>query len=392
MHRLALAPLLLLAACATAPAADDSDPASSAVMISGAAPDWTAQLVMDNGATGVWTVEPRPVFPQYAADQLVALDDEGRCHVLISYSGKWTHRVRCEDGGWLGGVCHGDVDARVPGAELYVAGERGNVYQLTTFASGDLDCRLVAQLPGLEVHTLVCGDLDPRSPGAEVLVFTSPGRLYRLSPTGADGSFDLVLLEELPGRVRDALVMPTREDGATPIATANRSGRLELLTIGEQGADWETIHRERMGFGRLEFAATAPRGSVMYSTLDDGRVLRHERSAAGSWATETIFAGPQGPRGVAAGRFDEDPSVETVAVFGYSADVQLLSRREDGWRVETIFTDRDRGHWLTAAEFDGRNGTDELVGSGYGGRVFLLAREPGYGRDGLATDADDVGR
>ena len=83
-----------------------------------------------------------------------------------------------------------------------------------------------------------------------------------------------------------------------------------------------------MGMGRIAFAKERP--NVLYTTHDDGRILRHERGDAG-WKTATIYLGPEGPRGIAAGRFDADPAVETVAVFGYSGKVQLLSRRENKW-------------------------------------------------------------
>ncbi len=92
-------------------------------------------------------------------------------------------------------------------------------------------------------------------------------------------------------------------------------------------------------------------------------------------------------RGCVWGRFDQDPLVETVAVFGYSHRVELLSCRQGRWSRETLFVDRDKGHWLAAGELDGRNVTEELVCSGYSGRVVLLSRPPGYGLGGvLAVD------
>ena len=75
-----------------------------------------------------------------------------------------------------------------------------------------------------------------------------------------------------------------------------------------------------------------------------------------------------------------------MAIFGYSAHVELLTRRDTGWSVETIFVDRDKGHWLAAAELDGRNATLEILGSGYGGRIFMLSRPPVFGREGIAAD------
>ena len=89
---------------------------------------------------------------------------------------------------------------------------------------------------------------------------------------------------------------------------------------------------------------------------------------------------------IAAGRFHQDPKVETVAVFGYSGKVQLLSRIEGKWKVETLFQDTDKGHGLAVAELDGRNNTRELLSSGYSGRIVMLARPAGYGRRELCDD------
>ena len=140
--------------------------------------------------------------------------------------------------------------------------------------------------------------------------------------------------------------------------------------------------------GRLALRRHAPPGSpaVLYATCDDGVVLRLEEGAEGAWRTETIYAGPQGPRGIAAGRFDADPARETVATYGYGMRAQLLTRTEGGWKAEDLFEDRDKGHWMCAAELDARNGTDEILLSGYGKRVVLLFRPPGYGLPGVATD------
>ena len=237
------------------------------------------------------------------------------------------------------------------------------------YASGDLDARLIAQLPGKELHTLVA---LPRS--GRLLVFTRPGGLYVASPEGAGEGWRIEELADPGGRVRDAVLLPGE---SVRVACASRAGWVRILEEWDGAWSWSTVHAEAMGFGRLAVRPGAP--LVLYSTLDDGRVLRHEERAGG-WATETVYLGPAGPRGVAAGRFDADPAVETLAVFGYSGRVELLSRRDKGWEVETLFVDRDKGHWLAACEVDGRNGTDELVASGYGARIVLLARPPGYGR------------
>jgi len=350
---------------------------------------WNASLILDNDV-GVWTVEVFPVFPQYGCPEVVGLDDNGRCHIMVSYSGRWTPVTVIHDKSWLGGLAHGDVDPRIEGAELYTGGKLGNLYQVVPHKNGVADARMIGRTPGFEIHTILAGDLDPRSPGKELLLFTRPGRLYRVSPTGPDGTFETTLLEELDGRYRDAIVIP---GGGARIAAVSRNGRLKLLTVAANGPEWTTIYRDSMGKGRLSLRpATAGEPAILYTTHDDGRIVRHRERRAGGWESETIFLGPQGPRGIAAGRFHADPEVETVAVFGYSGKLQLLSRGpgdDAGWRVETLFVDRDKGHWLTSGELDGRNATRELVLSGYGRRIVLLSRPPGHGRPELIEEPEE---
>lgn len=380
---IALAALLLPALGAQE---SEADPSKAEVRLPATA-GWHAFLLLDLGSTGIWTVAAFPVFRKYAVSEVVGLDDSGRCHVLVSYSGKWTPRQIVHDGKWLGGLAHGDVDPRIAGREIYTGGKLGNLYQVVAHPHGAIDCRLIGWLPGREIHTILAGDLDPRSEGPELLVFTSPGGLYRASPVGPHGGFVLEKLQDLPGRVRDAVVLPGRAGTSPWIATVSRAGSLDLLRLGAEGPAWTRVHAAEMGKGRLALGPPGSGGStVLYTTHDDGRVLRHEGSPGGEWRTETIYLGPQGPRGVVAGRFDADPAVETVAVFGYSRKVQLLTRREGLWQAETVFEDRDKGHWLAVAELDGRNATRELLGSGYGGRIFMLARPPGYGREGIPVD------
>ncbi|TAH37393.1 MAG: hypothetical protein EYC70_10515 [Planctomycetota bacterium] len=376
MRRLAF-PALLIGACA-APQAQEApapDPTQAEVPLP-ALSGWRGALVIDNGKTGIWTVKSFDFFPRYGCPEVIGLDDKGVCHVLYSYSGKWTPIPMVHDGQWLGGLDHGDVDPRIPGAELYTGGLGGTLWQLVPHLTRHVDARLIGLTPGAEIHTIVAA-------GSELYLFTAPGALWLSTPTGPDGRFETRKLEELPGRVRDAVLLPARSGTPPRIATASRAGRLELLELAPEGRRWTTLHQESMGMGRLALRRGPP--LVLYSTLDDGRLMRHEEGPDGSWRAETIYLGPQGHRGVAAGRFDADPNVETVAVFGYSHKVELLTRTAHGWKAETIFEDRDKGHWLSTAELDGRNSTDELLASGYGGRIVLLARPPGSGRTELAV-------
>lgn len=345
---------------------------------------WIASLVMDNGGTPLWTVASAKVFPSYGANEVIGLDDAGRVHVLDGYSGRWTPRTTIQDPAWLGAFAHGDVDPRVPGAEIYAGGKSGNVYEVAAHRNGLIDNRWLGNLEGREVHTLAIADALPDHAGDELLAFTSPGALFAGVPRADADGFLFTKLADLPGRVRDAVVLPRAGGGPVEIATASRAGRVELFRFGADGLRQMTIHELPMGAGRIALrppAAGAP--LVLYTTRDDGSVWRHERTGPDAWHNAAIWLGPQGPRGIAAGRFDADPAIETVAVFGYSADVELLRRDAAGWRAQTIFTDRDKGHWITRAELDGRNATDELVLTGYGARIVLLARPPGCGLPGV---------
>jgi len=371
---------VLLLACVGCQAAarglQGDEPTERMVLLDGAAPGWQARLVLDRDRVGIWRVEAAPVFPQYAAPEIVALDDEGTCWVLVSYSGKWTPFRVLADGAWLGALASGDLDPWAPGRETYVGGQLGRLYQVRSYADGGIDGRRIATFPGREIHSLAAGDFDPAHDGQELLVFTDPGGMYLLRSSASAGAFGAEFLGDLPGRIRDARVLP---DGAS-VVTAGRDGAVSLLTFDASGPRWQIIHEIDEGRGRLALGTGARGASVLYSSADDGRVFRHVRLPDASWRTETIYHGPVGPRGLAAGRFGADPEAETVAVFGYSGRVELLEFDADGWNVSTLFTARDRGHWLAAAEFDGRNSHDELFLCGYGARVVMLAREPGSAR------------
>ncbi len=349
---------------------------------------WNATLVLDNNGVGIWTVEALQVFPQTGTLEIVGLDDLGRVQVCTGYSGKWTPISVVSDGKWLGGLAHGDIDPRISGAEIYTGSQQGNLYQIVAWPHGILDYRLIAHLPGREIHTIVAGNLDAASPGPVLIVFTRPGGVYRVTPTGKDGKFETKQLIDYDGRVRQALVLPHAKDETPAIATVSHNGRLELLRLTRDGPKWRTLYEDAMGMGRVALKPTAAgQPLVLYTTHDDGRILRHEQRGD-NWSTETIYLGPQGPRGVVAGGFGETPDLETIATFGYSRSVELLTRTTNGWRTETIFEDTDKGHWLATAELDGRNNTREIITSGYSGRMVLLARPPGFGRSELAIHAE----
>ena len=369
----------------TQTAAADGQPTSGEVALP-CAVDWNAFLVHDAGV-GVWTVKAFPVFPWFGCPEIVAMDDKGRCTVLVSYSGKWTPIDTVFDGQWLAPVGHADVDPRSSGKELYVGGKSGNLYQLRIRGEREFDTEEIAHWSD-EIHTIVAEDLRPDRPGDELLVFLKGGEVWELVAEGETG-FARRKLATLPGRVRDALVLPARgTDAPVRLATVSRAAEVAILELRSSGMQRRPILAEPMGFGRVA-RRPSHRGEpeVLYVTRDDGLLLRLSEQPDGAWSREVIYAGPQGLRGVVTGRFTADPSDECLAVFGYSGRVQLLVRNGLGpWTVTDLFTDRDRGHWLAVAEVDGRNATDEIITSGYSGRVVLLSRPPGFGLGEVATD------
>jgi ABC-type transport system substrate-binding protein len=381
--------ILLMGLIAGLSCAQLADPKKAEVLLPTTS-DWKASLILANDV-GVWTVKQMNLIDRFGCPEVVGLDDKGRCIVLVSYSGKWTPLQTVEDGQWLGAIAHEDFDPRYPGAELYVGGKLGNLYQIYAHPEGGFDTRIIARFPGLELHTLALADLRPEQAGPEMLAFTVAGEIfevYRNGPTTISG-FHTRAIGKLPGRVRELLVLTGEAAEGVQLLAVLRAGQVSLINYRSGVLSHRPILQEPMGFGRIARATRIKDREVVYVTRDDGVILRLEEQASGPWKRETIYAGPQGPRGITAGRFHEDPEVESVAVFGYSKKVQMLTRKGEGpWSVETIFEDVDMGHWLSTAELDGRNGTDELLCSGYSGRIVLLSKPEGYGLKGVANDPD----
>jgi hypothetical protein len=298
------------------------------------------------------------------------------------------------DGQWLAPSRPADVDPRIPGREVYAAGKAGNIHRiwLEPRPGDKFEVRSIeiAHAAGDEFHTVLAADLDPNQPGDELWAFSMSGALYALVPDGSAG-FAMRQVASLPGRVRDAVVLPGRQDDPAPrVFGVSRSGHLLCLRKSDP-VRVTVIAQETSGLGRItrrpRSDATAP--EVLYATRDDGVLLRFAEDANNTWAREVIFVGSQGLRGAAAGRFHADPSRETVAVFGYGKRVQIIGRAPQGaWEVEEVFADNDQGHWLAVGELDGRNATDELVATGFGGKIVLLSCPPGYGLSGAAVYDD----
>lgn len=352
------------------------------------APDWRGTQIY-RGDAGVWYLHVAKVVSVYGHNEVIATDDKGRVLVLTVYSGKWSEVWTNPDEQWVAPARPADVDPRIPGEELYAAGKAGNVHQLTftelPFGKFALQSREIGHAASEEFHAVLAHDVDPVRPGSELLCFGITGAVYVVTPAADGDAFAMTKLAELPGRVRDTLVVEDPRDGKPLVLAASRSGDLLALRMRGGKLESEVLAHETSGLGRLarkpakSGAAKDRELPVVYATRDDGVLLRFELGKDGRAQKELIFAGEQGLRGVAAGRFFDDGR-EAVAVYGYGRSVHLITRAKvGGWQVETIWKSLQQGHWLAVGELDGRNTTDELVCSGFDGDVVMLARPIGYG-------------
>jgi hypothetical protein len=369
--------LLTLCACVTTP--PESDPTAREVPVE-ALSGWNARLAYDGQGLEVLGIQAREVFPQYAAPELVALDERGRCHVLVADGSRCVPLTVALDGSALRCLTQGDFDGQVAGDELYAGSERGRIYQIVGDREGQLVTRTVADLDGRKVSALLAADAIPWEPGVELLVFSDPGGLWLVSEV--EGKSEARLVQDLDGAVLGACLLPAREDQPPEIVTASRDGRLEIVQWTDAGPIWRSVHRLPAGMGPLACATVLAdewgEATVIYNACDDGTLWRHVAGQGGDWTHEMIYAGPRGPRGIALGRFVEQGG-ESLAVFGDSGRVELLTRQGDDWAVETLFESAGLGRGIAAGELDGRNRTDELALAGDGTRVVVLSRPPGYG-------------
>lgn len=378
-----------------------ADPAGGEVPLPKASAEWNAFHLFTSDTWRVHAIGAGHLTRPDGPPEVLFLDELGRCILLTGDSGKYSPRVVVEDSASMSAWAAGDLDPRVPGTELYVGGGSGHVHRVNArpkrrWVAGQAapespPSTVVGSFEGASLSKFVLGEIDVSRPGNEMLAFTNNGPLLDVRPDPNDGD-GLVLTQigDLGARCRDAVLLPATDGRPPRIAALLETGEVGLLVRTEAGFTKSSMCQEDGSIARLaRRAPSAGQAEVVYVARIDGLILRFLEQADGTWQREPIYAGPNGPRGLAAGHFDVDPAVETVAVFGYGKKVQLLRRRPgSAWEVETIFVDTGGGHWLTAGELDGRNTTDELVGGGFSYHVFLLTRIPGAGFTGIAVDPD----
>jgi hypothetical protein len=350
---------------------------------------WRADRIHHSDA-GVWYLHVDDVVADYGQHDVIAADDKGRFLLLTVYSGQWTAQSVVPDGLWLAPTRSADVDPRIPGRELYAGGRAGSLHRVTLrpqpFAKFTLESVEIGHCGGEEFHAVVAGDLAPTA-GDELLAFAITGAVFQLVPSGDGAAFTRLQVATVPGRVRDVVVVPGSAGEPATLLGVSRAGHLLRMQLHPGELRWTTMLQEDSGLGRI--AAAKGRPGVFYATRDDGAVVRAALAADGRVDRSVIYAGGQGLRGIASGRFFADDR-EALAVYGYDKAIHVVHRRgTEPWQVETVLTTTQKGHWLTVGELDGRNGTDELVASGFDGDVILVARPPGYALPGAAVPVEE---
>lgn len=338
---------------------------------------WTSTTLWESDSP-VWSVFVDDILPGKAGREIVAMDDKGRATLLFMNNNESVPWTILMDGLWLGAAAFGDIEPEISGKELYLAGSRGNLYQVVPLGQGGFESRVIWYARD-EIHSLILGDVVPANPGPDLLACTLRGEICLLTPRRAGGPWKVDLLYREPARVRDAVVYDfCPELEGDEIVYVSRAGRLVRLGWKDGNLDVQVLYSDSQGLARIALGLVRENGvPVIYTAGDDGRIIRFSRSSVGAWIGTPIFEGLPGARGVAPVRIDDEACEECVALFGYAKEVTLLKRRkgEERFSVETVFTDTDKGHWLEAAALDGRTGADEIVVCGYSGNVTLLSRE-----------------
>lgn len=322
----------------------------------------------------------------------------------------WTTDVVAELGRKLGGCAVGDVDERHAGAEIVAVDVDGRVYVAHRDASGAWHDEVAVQLTGEAIQCAI-GDVLPAHDGLEIVTVgklegdedsPGPGAVHVVHRSGegwvARRVFDddalVHAIDIVPGDDGDAVLVAgytdiaylLRADGdaMTSEALADVGGDAKaalwidddrmavgcatgaLVLLERDGDAWttRTIHQAPSSQARL---ARGPDGSVLACRNDGALALV---TTDGDVATLHRESGRL--RGAVAADLEPEREGLELATTGYSGNITLLRRGDDGWQTETIPADDDRLHHLAVGEVDGLGPV--LVACGYGGRLVVAHR------------------
>lgn len=318
--------------------------------------------------------------------QVVGVDQAGDVVHVHYDGGEPRARVLYRHGAELTGLVIADVDASVPGEEIYAGGYAkgdgregtgGAVLQIVLTTDGTRVRRVFEC--GAYVHAIEC--LEPSAPGEprRLLVGTYAGEVHLVTPAAGDAPWTSRLLYRDPASA-DPEVPKIKDIGllADPAGRAPhealvvmKMGRAVLLDV-EHPETAHLVHQETGGLARV----TPDDAGGAYVVGYFGRVMHFVRDGAGFRIDVLDQEGTDsGLRGFARGRFPlpgAGGGAAPFAIFGFHRLCRALVLREDVWDPVTLYRDTERGHTLIAADLVPGNDADELVMSGYSKRITVL--------------------
>lgn len=346
---------------------------------------WEPVVVYEGGAAFERLRAGRPDATD-ASLQIVGVDQAGDV-VHVHYDGGAPRaRVVHRHGAELTGLVVADVDASVPGEEIYAGGYAqgdgregtGGVVLQVVLDGGKTRVRSVFEC-GAYVHAIEC--LEPTTPGEprRLLVGTYAGEVHLVTPAAGDAPWtSRLLFRDAPSadpeapKIKDIGLLADRSGRAPHEAlVVMKMGRAVLLDVERPDAA-HLVHEEPGGLARVtpddEGGAWVVGyfGRVMHFVRDGDRFRVEVLDQEGT---------DSGLRGVVRGRFPlpgGDGAIAPLAIFGFHRLCRALVEREGAWDPVTLFRDSERGHTLIAADLLPGNDSDELVLSGYSKRIIVL--------------------
>lgn len=355
-----------------------------------------ADAAADDDVRGPWTYEvvwTSPVKvggcavgdadPDREGLEIVAVDIEGRVHVLYREGDGWGHVVAAETGGEKIQCAVGDLRGVFPGNTIAAVGMAegteddggaGAVVLVGKTAEGWRSQPLDDVFPAL-VHGVAIADVDPEVPGDELAV------------TGFDKTVALFAFED--GEPRGLARFPLHAPGK------GLAARADTVLVAAAGPRFEWVTRRVAAEGspstasgwQLQEVATDLGRPARIDVTDDGRqVLLASDDGRLRWAvvepgenpvpTRVVYAEDQKLRGAALGDFDPDRPGLELATAGYEGRVTVIVPGEGGtFEKHVVYRDDARLHHLAAGDLLPGVRGDELVTCGYSGRVAVVRRK-----------------
>jgi hypothetical protein len=326
---------------------------------------WDAKVV-HTAEDKIGGLDVGDILPDVAGDEIACVLRDGSVTVVWPTHPGWAALGVAKVGGEMLQCAIGDVDERVPGNEIVIAGMKkgteedggnGAVHVVTRHGENDWRCEQVWLAPAL-VHGVTVMDIDPARPGNEIVCVGFDSKATIVFRDGDGWARETAV--DLPGKGKS--VVPRGNDAV--IATA--AGTVDLLVKVEDSWGLESLLASEAGQSRL---GVAPDGRIV-SAGDDG-VLR---LIDGETVTE-IHRESQKLRGAVLADLDPASKGLEAATASYLMKITVLAPDGDGWRPEVVFTDTGKFHHLDAGDILPDSPGMELAGCGYSKRLVVVSRK-----------------